>query len=124
VANGISTVHLSSVREHAGHALAGARQWIPREHIDDPVRSLVIGLPLGLAFRTNGQLAIDICTDALADGIPFNFTCGDEVYGSCTGLREFFEARGQGYVLRVPSNFQVILASGVKLACAQTSRSC
>jgi DDE superfamily endonuclease len=32
VANGINTVHLAYVREKTGHALAGARQWIPREH--------------------------------------------------------------------------------------------
>jgi hypothetical protein len=69
VANGINTVHLSYVREGAGHALIGARQWVPREHIEDPVKSLVMGLPLDLAFRTNGQLAIDISTDAAADGI-------------------------------------------------------
>ena len=35
VANGTNTVHLSYVREGTGHALAGARQWIPREHIED-----------------------------------------------------------------------------------------
>jgi hypothetical protein len=29
VANGINTVHLSYVREGAGHALIGARQWVP-----------------------------------------------------------------------------------------------
>ena len=29
VANGINTVHVSLVRERTGHALAGARQWIP-----------------------------------------------------------------------------------------------
>ncbi len=40
VANGINTVHLCYVRERAGHALIGARQWIPREHIADPVKSL------------------------------------------------------------------------------------
>ena len=61
VANGITTVHLSYVRERTGHALIGARQWIPAEQIDDPVRSLVMGLPLDLVFRTKGQLAIDIC---------------------------------------------------------------
>ena len=61
VANGINTVHLSYVRERTGHALVGARQWIPREHIEDPVKSLVMGLPLDLEFRTKGQLAIDIC---------------------------------------------------------------
>jgi len=121
VANGINTVHLSYVRDKAGHALIGARQWIPREQIADPVKSLVMGLPLDLVFRTKGQLAIDICTDAFADGLRFDFICGDEVYGNCTKLREFLEGRGQGYVLRVPSNFHLTLASGVKLTCAAAS---
>jgi hypothetical protein len=119
VANGINTVHLAYVRDKTGHALIGARQWIPREHIEDPVKSLLMGLPLDLAFRTKGQLAIDICAAAYADGIRFDFACGDEVYGSCTQLREFFEASGQAYVLRVPSNFTLSLAAGTKLTCAQ-----
>jgi SRSO17 transposase len=119
VANGINTVHLSYVREGAGHALIGARQWIPREQIEDPVRSLVMGLPLELAFRTKGQLAIDISKDAAADGIRPDFYCGDEVYGNCTGLREHFEAGGQAYVLRVPSNFMLTLAAGTKMTCAE-----
>jgi SRSO17 transposase len=121
VANGINTVHLAYVREHAGHALIGARQWIPRAQIEDPVRSLVMGLPLDLGFRTKGQLGIGIAADALADGIQFDFFCGDEVYGSCTELREFFEARGQGYVLRVPRNFRLTLASGRRLACTDAA---
>ena len=71
VANGINTVHLSYVREKTGHALIGARQWIPREHLEDPVKSLVMGLPPDLEFRTKGQLAIDISMDAAADpGLP------------------------------------------------------
>jgi SRSO17 transposase len=119
VANGINTVHLSYVREKTGHALIGARQWIPREHLDDPVKSLLMGLPLDLAFRTKGQLAIDICGGAYADGIRFDFACGDEVYGNCTQLREFFEACSQAYVLRVPSNFTLTLAAGTKLTCAE-----
>jgi hypothetical protein len=45
--------------------------------------------------------------------------CGDEVYGSCTQVRESFEARGQAYVLRVPSNFSLTLAAGTKMTCAQ-----
>jgi SRSO17 transposase len=103
VANGINTVHLAYVREHAGHALIGARQWVPAAQINHPVRCLVMGLPPGLEFRAKGQLAIDLAAGALADGISFDFFCGDEVYGNCTGLREFFEARGQAYVLRVTS---------------------
>jgi SRSO17 transposase len=119
VANGITTVHLSYVRERAGHALIGARQWIPAEQISDPVKSLLTGLPLDLGFRTKGQLAMDICTEARADGARFDFLCGDEVYGNCTELREFCEENGQGYVLRVPSTFRLTLAPGVTLSCAQ-----
>jgi SRSO17 transposase len=110
VANGINTVHLAYVREGTGHALIGARQWIPREHISDPVTSLVTGLPVDLEFRTKGQLAIDICADAYADGVSFDFICGDEVYGSSTQLREFLEDHGQAYVLRVASSFPATLA--------------
>jgi SRSO17 transposase len=123
VENGINTVHLSYVREKTGHALIGARQWIPAGHIDDPVKSLVMGLPPGLVFRTKGQLAIDILAGAFADGVELDFACGDEVYGSCTELREFLEGRGQGYVLRVPSSFGLTLARGVTVTCAEAVRS-
>jgi SRSO17 transposase len=122
VANGINTVHLSYVREKTGHALIGARQWIPREQIQDPAKSLAMGLPLDLGFRTKGQLAIDLSTDVAAGGIRPDFYCGDEVYGSCTGLREHFEAAGQAYVLRVSSSFMLTLAAGMKLTCAQAVR--
>ena len=51
--------------------------------------------------------------------MALDFACGDEVYGNCTQLREYLEGQRQGYVLRVPSNFQVTLARGVGLTCAQ-----
>ena len=119
VANGINTVHLAYVREKTGHALAGARQWIPAEDIRDPVKSLVTGLPLDLRFQTKGELAAGILADAYADGLRFDFVCGDEVYGSCTGLRRFLEAREQAYVLRVASNFALTLAAGTAMTCAE-----
>jgi SRSO17 transposase len=118
VANGINTVHLSYVREKTGHCLAGARQWIPEEQVKDPVRSLVTGLPLDLRFRTKGQLAIGILDEAWADGLSFDFACGDEVYGSCTRLREHLEQRGQAYVLRIASSFMLPLAPGTTMTCA------
>jgi hypothetical protein len=121
VANGINTVHLAYVREQTGHALIGAREWIPAGHIGDPVTSVAMGLPEGLAFRTKGQLAIDILTEAFADGVRLDFVCGDEVYGSCTELREFCEDHRQAYVLRVPSSFRLTLASGITLTCKQAA---
>jgi SRSO17 transposase len=119
VASGINTVHLSYVRQGTGHALIGARQWIPREQVSDPVTSRATGLPPGLRFRTKGQLAADICAEAYADGVRFDFICGDEVYGASPDLRGYLESRGQAYVLRVASTFTVTLASGAKLTCAQ-----
>ena len=122
VGNGISTVHLSYVREGTGHALIGARQWIPAGQIGDPVRCVVMALPPDLEFRTKGQLAIDVLAGAFADGISLDFVCGDEVYGSCTQLREYLEDRGQGYVLRVPSNFRLTLARDAAVTCAGAVR--
>jgi hypothetical protein len=62
-----------------------------------------------------------LCTEVFADGIGVDFVCGDEVYGSCTQLRAFLEARGQSYVLRVASNFHLTVARGVKLTCKQAA---
>jgi SRSO17 transposase len=76
VANGINTVRLAYVREGAGHALIGAREWIPAGHIGDPVGAQAMGLPADLVFRAKGQLAIDILADACADGIRLDFACG------------------------------------------------
>jgi hypothetical protein len=76
VANETSTVHLSYVREGTGHALIGAREWIPAAHISDPAISAVMGPPEDLAFRTKCQLATGILTDAFADGVRLDFICG------------------------------------------------
>ncbi len=112
-------------RRRRGHLVIGAvdetgqEKAIPAEQVRDPVKSLATGLPPGLAFRTKGQLAIDLCAEACADGLAFDFVCGDEVYGSSTELRQFLESRGQAYVLRVASNLILTLAGGAKITCAQ-----
>jgi SRSO17 transposase len=119
VENGINTVHAAWIREGTGQVLAGFRQWIPEEHIKDPVKSLAAALPLDLGFRTKGELAIQVCEEAAADGLVPDFVCGDEVYGSCAKLREHLEQRKQGYVLRVPKNFRVTMGDGTVLACEE-----
>jgi hypothetical protein len=52
--------------------------------------------------------------------LRFEFACGDEVYGSCTDLREFLEGRGQAYVLRVASSFMLAIAAGTKMTGTDT----
>jgi SRSO17 transposase len=118
VANGINTVHLAYVRCRAGHALIGARQWIPAEQLKDPVKRQVTGLPGGMLFRTKGKITIDIVKEARGDGAAFDFACDDEVDGSCTEPRKFLEGQEQAYALRVASTFMIILGDGTRLACA------
>jgi SRSO17 transposase len=78
-----------------------------------------MGLPDDLAFATKGELAVQILSDAYADGMQADFVCGDEVYGSCPALRSRLEERGQGYVLRVAKTFMVTLGAGSSLSCAE-----
>lgn len=117
VANGINTVHAAWIREGTGQVLAGFRQWIPEEHIADPVTSLVTALPPGLRFRTKGELAIEVFDEAAADGLLPDFVCGDEVYGNSARLREHLEQENQAYVLRVAKTFRIALPGGTTVTC-------
>jgi SRSO17 transposase len=92
--NGINTVHLAYIRGGSGHALIASRQPIPAEQVADPVAAMTMALPLDLAFRTKGELAIDLLADAYADGVSFDFIAGDEVYGACTLFRSKMGLRG------------------------------
>ncbi|TDD00434.1 transposase [Nonomuraea diastatica] len=119
--NGINTVHLAYVRAGSGHALIASRQWIPAEQVADPVAAVTMGLPLDVAFRTKGELAIDLLTDAYADGMSVDFIAGDEVYGACTSLRHFLQEHAQAYVLRVRSSFTLTLGAGTAMTCADVA---
>jgi len=53
-----------------------------------------------------------------ADGVGFDFVCGDEVYGASPDLRQYLESLGQAYVLRIASNVAVALPGGT-MTCAK-----
>ncbi|NUO97819.1 MAG: hypothetical protein HOY76_27315 [Streptomyces sp.] len=81
------SAYLACVRAGAGHALIGARQWIPAEQISDPVTSITTGLPPDLTFATKGEAAIDL--------LRLDFVPGGEVYGVCTTLCTCLEGHGR-----------------------------
>jgi hypothetical protein len=64
-------------QEKAGEATAGVK----RQYMGYAGRVAngisTVHLSPDLAFRTKGQLAIDVCADAYADGIRFDFICGE-----------------------------------------------
>ena len=82
-------------------------------------KALVMGLPADLVFRTKGQLAIDILTEALADGTRLDFVCGDEVYGACTELRQFWRNTARDMCCGSPPPSGSRWRAGSPLTCAQ-----
>ena len=85
--------------------------WVPRTLSPLLAWSLPFhGWPSSRGIWLRGHPKLRLRASCHADQTGFDFICGDEVYGGCTQLREFFEVRGQAYVLRVASKFMVTLA--------------
>lgn len=64
VANGVHTVYCSYATP-GGHALVGARIYVPGEQITDPDRRAALGIGADVEFKTTPQLAQDILTDMI-----------------------------------------------------------
>jgi SRSO17 transposase len=124
VDNGINTVHLSYIRQGVGHSLIGCRQWIPAEHLADPVTAARMGLPADLEFATKGQPGVHLLADTDGDGVVLDFVAGDEVYGHSPDLRAHCENTGQAYILRVRSTFTIALGDGTTCKQDGTTLTC
>jgi SRSO17 transposase len=114
VANGVNTVYCAYATP-GGHALVGARLWLPAEQLDDPARRAALGIGEEVVFRTKPQLAQDILAEMIADATMPPWAAGDEVYGRSGELRTFLQDNGVGYVLRVGCAFRIEVAPGLRL---------
>ncbi|WP_146607284.1 IS701 family transposase [Spongiactinospora gelatinilytica] len=110
VANGVNTVYCSYATAD-GHALVGARMYLPAEQLADPKRRAALGIPQNVAFQTKPHLACDILAEMIADQTP-PWAAGDEVYGRSGELRTFLEDNRTGYVMRVGRAFGVEPGTG------------
>jgi SRSO17 transposase len=112
IANGVNTVYCSYATG-GGHALVGARIYVPADQVTDPTRAAALGIDAKVEFKTKPQLAVDILADMVADHTMPPWAAGDEVYGRAGGLRKFLQDNEIGYVLRVGCAFHVEAAAGV-----------
>ena len=82
IANGVNTVYCCYATPCGGHALVGARVYVPADQLADPARRAACGIGQEVTFRTKPQLALDICRGIwLADATMPPWAAGDEVYG-------------------------------------------
>jgi SRSO17 transposase len=114
IANGVNTVYCSYATT-GGHALVGARIWVPEDQLSDTDRRAALGVPADVVFKTKPQLAQDILADMIADATMPPWAAGDEVYGRSSTLRTFLEDNAIGYVLRVGCAFTVEMSAGRRL---------
>lgn len=111
IANGVNTVYCSYATP-GGHALVGARIYLPADQLADPARRAACGIGPDVTFRTKPQLAMDLCRDMVTDATMPPWAAADEVYGRSSQLREFLQDNGIGYVMRVGCAFHITITPG------------
>lgn len=87
-----------------GHARIDRALYLPKDWTGDRARCDEAGVPQGVGFATKPQLAERMLTRAWRQGVTAAWVTGDTVYGHAGKFRRFLEAKGQPYVLAVPSN--------------------
>jgi SRSO17 transposase len=118
VSNAVNVVY-ATLATARGHALAGARPYLPREWFEDPHLRKAAAAPEHVVFKTKPALATDILTDLHDAGLLPPWVTGDAIYGKDTGLRGFCEQHQVGYVFGVPCSFALVLTSGRRVRADQ-----
>jgi SRSO17 transposase len=90
----------------AEHALVDVRLYLPEEWARDRKRRAAAGVPRPLRFRTRHELALEML-DQRGPLLPHGWVSGDDELGRCSKFREELRARGERYLLAVPSNTAV-----------------
>jgi SRSO17 transposase len=88
------------------HALVDVRLYLPKDWANDKKRRTKAGVPQAVRFRTRHQLALELL-DERGPLLPHAWVTGDDEMGRCAWLGKELRARGECYLLAVPSNTQV-----------------
>jgi len=88
----------------------------------DPARRRKAGIPEQLAFATKPQLAIAQVKRLMAAGLRVTWAAADEVYGRCGEFREALRALSLAYVVIIPCDYRITLASGTVIRAEEAVR--
>lgn len=86
-----------------GHALVDMRLYLPKVWTRSKARRIKAGVPPEIKFRTRHQLALEML-DAHGGKLPHGWVAGDDEMGKVPEFRGELQARGERYLLAVPSN--------------------
>jgi SRSO17 transposase len=85
------------------HALVDVRLYLPKEWAQRKRRRRQAGVPEAVRFRTRHELALDLL-DERGPWLPHAWVTGDDEMGRSSSFRRELRARGECYLLAVPSN--------------------
>ena len=90
-----------------GHTFMDRRLFLPKEWAADQARRLTAGVPAGVVFRTKPELALEMLTVAVSDGVPFRWVGGDSVYGDSPTFVQGVRQLGKWYVVDTSADARV-----------------
>lgn len=89
-----------------GNVLLDCELYLPEEWARDPVRRQKTHVPDDVAFQTKWELA-DAIIKRVAPRVAHAWITGDDEFGRVNEFRDRLAARGEAYLLEVPSNTRV-----------------
>ncbi|HEY1379864.1 MAG TPA: IS701 family transposase, partial [Gemmataceae bacterium] len=88
------------------HALVDFRLYLPKEWATRQRRRRKAGVPAAVRFRTRHELALEMLDEG-GPRLPHGWVSGDDEMGRSSWFRQQLQARGECYLLAVPSNTSV-----------------
>jgi SRSO17 transposase len=83
--------------------------YLPKSWAEDFERRERARIPDSVVFKTKPELAMDLITRALDDGIPGEVVLGDSAYGRSRAFRDFVRGKNLDYAVAVDADARVWL---------------
>lgn len=107
-----------------GHTFMNRRLYLPEEWANDAERRAAAGVPEEVIFRTKPELALEMLSEAVAEGLPFRWVGGDSVYGDCVAFVQTVRQLGKTYVVDVSCDSHVWTSEPQVIPAEQRGRRC
>lgn len=88
------------------HALVNVRLYLPKEWAQDRARRKAAGVPKDVHFQTRHEQALEMLTEQ-GELLPHAWVAGDDEMGQSACFRRDLHARGEQYLLAIPSDMLV-----------------
>lgn len=105
-----------------GETLIDRRLFLPEQWIIDEQRLAQAGVPSSVIFRSKPELASEMIQQAIIEGVPFQWVCGDSIYGTSPVFVQTVRELGKWYVVETSCDARVWTTKPKLRLVGQTTR--